>query len=121
MAVSILVAGGLTKPAYKKLTTTSQTVVYTATQAQERVVSAIVTNDSGGAVTCKLVYTDTANATDVIYWEKSVAANSSEIADFPIRLRLGDKIQAVGNNNVNVILAVLIDNGPLGSLFGGAL
>jgi hypothetical protein len=119
MAVSILVAGGLTKPVYKKLTTTSQTDVYTATQSQERVVSAQVVNDSGGAVTCKLVYTDTANATDVIYWEASVAANSAVTVDFPIRLREADKIKAIGNNNVNIILAVLIDNGALGAFFGG--
>jgi hypothetical protein len=119
MTISVLVAGGLSKPAYKKLTTTSQTVVYTATQKQERVVTAQVVNDTAGAIVCKLIYTDTVNATDVIYWEKSVAANSAEPVDFPIRLLDGDKIQAIGNNNVNIILAVLIDNGPLGGLFGG--
>jgi hypothetical protein len=119
MSVSILVAGGLSKPAYKKLTNTSQTVVYTATQKQERVVSAIVVNDTAGAIVCKLIYTDTTLATDVIYWEKSVAANAAETVDFPVRLLDGDKIQAIGNNNVNIILAVLIDNGPLGGLLGG--
>ena len=119
MPASILLTGGLTKPAYVKLTTTSTTDVYTATQTQERVVSAVVANDSGGSVTCKLIYTDTANTTDVIYWEKAVAANTAEIVDFPIRLRDGDKIKAVGNNNVNVVLAVLIDNGALGAFFGG--
>lgn len=123
MGTSLLVIGGLNKPAYKKLTTTSQTVVYTATMKQERVVSAIVVNDTAGAITCKLIYTDTANTTDVIYWEKSVAANSAEPVGFPILLRLGDKIQAIGNNNVNVILALVVDNGILGgnpSLSGNA-
>lgn len=119
MSVSIIVGGGLTKPIYKKLTSSSTTDVYTATQKQERVVSAQVVNDTAGAIVCKLIYTDTVNTTDVIYWEQSVGANAAVTVDFPIRLLEADKIKAIGNNNVNVILAVLIDNGPLGGLFGG--
>ena len=122
MSVSILVGGGLTKPIYKKLTTTSTTDVYTATQKQERVVSAQVVNDTAGAIVCKLIYTDTANATDVIYWEQSVGANAATTVDFPIRLLTGHKIKATASGanalTVSIVRGVIAGRNISGGTMG---
>lgn len=119
MAVSILVSGGLTKPVYKVLSGTSSTDVYTATQKQERMVLARIVNTSGGAITVTLTYRDSALATDVDFFKGSIAANDKATDDFPIRLLEGDKIKAVGNTGITILLDVLIDNGALGGLLGG--
>lgn len=118
MTVSILIAGGLTIPQFKVLSGATDQDVYMATGKQERVVSASVVNTTGGAITTKLMWLKSGGS-DVPYWTKSVAANSTEVVDFPIRLLEGDKIRANGNTGITITLAVLNDNGPLGGLFGG--
>lgn len=119
MAVSIIVGGGLTKPIYKALSGTSSQDVYTATQKQERVVLSQIVNTSGGAIVVTLTYRDTLLAVDVPYFTRSIPSNDTVLVELPVRLLEGDKIKVVGNTGITIILAVLIDNGPLGGLFGG--
>lgn len=119
MSTSILIAGGLTKPVYKALSGTSSTDVYVATQKQERVVLSQIVNTSGGAIVVTLTYQDTVLATDVPYFTRSIPSNDTVLVEFPVRLLQADKIKVVGNTGITIVLAVLIDNGPLGGLFGG--
>lgn len=119
MSTAVLISGGLTKPVYKVLSGTSSHDVYTATQKQERVVLSHIVNTSAGAIVVTLTYRDTALATDVSYFTRSVPANDTVLVELPVRLLEGDKIKVVGNTGITIVLAVLIDNGPLGGLFGG--
>ena len=119
MTISVLIAGGLTIPVYKVLSGTSDTDVYTATGKQERVVAASLTNTSGGAIVTKLMWRRAGAVVDVVFFVRSIPANDTVIVDYPVRLLEGDIIKANGNTGITVNLAVLNDNGPLGSLFGG--
>jgi len=72
-----------------------------------------ICNATAGAVTTDLYWYNFATTTEHMIWQKSVAANSTEIvSDIPLRLLRGDEIRVKGAANVRVTL-IFIQNFPL--------
>jgi hypothetical protein len=72
-----------------------------------------ICNATGGAVVTDLYWYNFATTTEHMIWQKSVAANSTEIvSDFPLRLLQGDEIRVKGAANVRVTL-IFIQNFPV--------
>jgi hypothetical protein len=114
MSVQGTYIGNVAQPDSVVLAGTSKTDIVTATDNSLTMASVSLANDTGGAVTCKLYWFKAANATDYLFWESSVAANSTAIvSDIPIRLMDGDKIKAIGNTGV-CVTAICLMNFPLG-------
>lgn len=103
MPVSVVIAG------------TSKNDIVEAPDFSLTVAAISVVNDTAGAIVCKLYWFRNANATDYLFWESSVAANSTVIvSDIPIRLAEGDKIKAIGNTGI-FVTAINLQNLPFGT------
>jgi hypothetical protein len=111
MSVSINTHGALEQPTSVRLTSTSITDIYTATNPNGTTVVAItLANETAGAVIVKIDRYD--GSTNFNTFRRSVAANATEIlSDFPMKLRSGHKIRATadGANAITVNCAVVLD------------
>lgn len=115
MSVQGTFIGTVAQPESVVLGGTSKTDIVTAADDSLTVASVSVANDTAGAVVCKLYWFKAANSTDYLFWESSVAANSTTIvSDIPIRLADGDKLKAVGASGV-CITAINLVNFPFGA------
>ena len=121
MSVNIGITGGLQKPASTRLTSLSQTDVYTAASDGETVVAIALANETGSATIVLIERFD--GTTNWNIWRKSVPADDTLIlSDFPIRLRNGHKIRATAAavNRITVSVDVALDSGKSQSGGGGA-
>lgn len=115
MSVQGTYIGNVAMPASVVISGTSKNDIVTAPDDSLTVAAISVVNDTAGAIVCKLYWFRSANSTDYLIWENSVAANSATIvSDIPIRLANGDKIKAVGNTGV-CVTAISLLNLPFGS------
>lgn len=111
MSINVGIAGGLQKPTHVRLTSTSITDIYTATNYGETVVAITMANETAGAVIIKIDHFD--GTTNFNTYRKSVPADDTLIfSDFPIRMRSGDKIRATAAsaNAITVNVAVVLDS-----------
>lgn len=106
MSVNGNYTGNVNKPQYKALSGTSAETVFTASDTSNTTASWAFCNTTGGAVTCKFIHNQ--GGTDYTVWQKSVAANSTDVeSNLPLRLAPGDIIKAVGNTGVTVTVTLL--------------
>lgn len=110
MSVLGTYVGNLQPPVTLNLSGTSLTDVLTATDDSLTVASFAFANDTAGAVVCYLEWYSAKNSTSYIIWQGSVATKETKIvSDIPIRLRNGDKIQAIGATSIRVTLFNLLN------------
>jgi hypothetical protein len=114
MSVTGNYQGNVYPPIAQTLTGTTTTLIDAAMpNSSFTLASFAICNATGGAVTCELYWYNFATTTEHLVWQKSVAANSTEIvSDRPLRLLEGDEIRAKGANNVRVTL-IFIQNFPV--------
>ena len=89
-------------------------------RAISTVIAVVCSNETAGVVNILISYFDGTN--DHFLFRKPVPANDTVIfSDFPKPLYDGMKIKATAAsaNAITVDVAVMQDNGMLGSLFGG--
>lgn len=121
MSVAALLLGGLQKPISTFLTTTSQTVVFTAqvgnSNARTIVLSAGLVNETGSAATLTLEWND--GTTDRKWFKRSVPANDTVFIDqLPLMLLNGFTIKATASagNAITITLSIMQDSGALGGM-----
>lgn len=111
MSVQSTILGGLSRePNPVRLTTTSNTDIFTATD-DETTVSAfgIANEDTSNATRISVYWYNATNTTSYLIWIGEIAAGEAEIvSDIPQKLKSGDKITATAaaanDLTINVIL-----------------
>lgn len=106
MSVQGNYAGNLEQPVNQALTGTSLTDIGDAAGKMAKALASVaIANPTGAGVDCSIYWYEAATTTDHLVWFKTVATKTTEIlSDLPIRLKEGDKIKAIGDNNVRVTL-----------------
>lgn len=103
MSVSAFFNGGIETPLPIRLTTTSLTDIFTATDRSSTIASWSLANETGGGVLADCYYYD--GTTNFLVFSRSVGANDTVIVtDIPLRLRDGNKfkVQAATGNAITV-------------------
>lgn len=112
MSVNSNIQGGLNQPIALRLTGTSNTDLFEATDDNTSIISMSIANETGSAATISVFWYSAASTTSYLVFRSSIAANGTTIVtDIPIRLRNGDKITATADTG-NALTVSLI------SLFG---
>lgn len=110
MSVIGTYVGNLTPPVALNLAGATLTDVLVATDDSLTVASFAFANDTAGAVVCYLEWVNAKTGITSIIWEGSVPTKDTRIiSDIPIRLRDGDKIQAIGAANVRITLFCMLN------------
>ncbi len=92
MSATFVYAGGSERPNPKRLTTTGQTVVYTAADRDVTVATIGLANETASAVVVDVYWKN--GTTSFLVWRGSVAASgSSMITDLPMRMYVGDTVE----------------------------
>lgn len=106
MSITANFIGSLEIPEYLALSGTSIQTVATAENDTLSLAAFTFSNDTAGAIVCKLYHND--NSSEWLIWTGSVPANSSvTVTDNPVRLRNTERIRASGNTNVTVKLSLI--------------
>lgn len=111
MSVQGTYVGNVYPPICQTLAGTTTTLIDAAMPNNAfTLASFAICNATGGAVTTDLYWYDISTTTEHLVWQKSVAANSTElVSDIPLRLRRGDEIRVKGAASVRVTL-IFIEN-----------
>lgn len=106
MSVTTNYIGNIVPPVSVVLTTTSKTDIGAAMDDDSiTLASWIICNESGGSVLFKLFHYEDSTGQERLHWIKTIAAGDSQGAsDYPIRMRVGDEMRAVGAASVTVNL-----------------
>lgn len=108
MSVSGTYTGGLQSPVPVRLTTSGQTVVFTATDKDTTIAAFSIANETAGAVVAN-VYLKR-SGTSYLVWRGSIAASGATVvADMPLRLRDADTFEVTaGSGNALTVTPVVI-------------
>lgn len=103
MSVDVLYQGGLENPNPVRLTTTSATSVFTATDNNVTIGAFSLANETGSAVTVDVHFND--GSTDFLVFRRSVPATDTIVVDnIPLRMRNANvfKVTAATGNAITV-------------------
>lgn len=121
MSVSGQYQGGLQSPVPVRLTTTGQTVVFTATDKDTTVAAFSLANETGSAVVAN-VYLKR-SGTSYLVWRGSIAASGATVvADMPLRLRDADtfEVTAASGNALTVTPIIIRSHANVAAATGQA-
>lgn len=109
MTITAGYGGNLERPVCQVLTAGVVKIGDTVGKQTLALTSALLANDTAGAVQCKVYWYEASTTTQHMLATKLVAANSTDVVkDFAIRLSEGDEIRAVGAANVHITLTYML-------------
>jgi hypothetical protein len=109
MSVSnIIVPGGLQKPACVRLTTTTITDIYTATDNLDTVVAIVGVDETNAAVDALIDWFDGTTNNHICCLTISSGTKGHSIFDVPIRLLTGHKIRATASAANQITVSVYV-------------
>jgi outer membrane protein assembly factor BamB len=105
MASNATFQGIFPTPVSVRLTATTITDIYTAVDNNDVIVAVGMANETGTAATCMIDRFD--GTTNWHTWSANIAANSTLIFEYPLRLLTGHKIKATAGTANAITVTVL--------------
>lgn len=112
MSAMFVYVGGSERPNPQRLTTTGQTVVYTASDRDTTIATIGLANETGAAVVVNVYWKN--GTTSYLIWRGTVAAaGASAITDLPLRMYVGDTLEVTAASaNAITVTPVVVRSQP---------